>query len=316
MIDRTVAQHAGPAEDLVRRARRGRRAARSTRSSVGPKIAVTGTPSAAARCIAPESFETNAAHAARTPASARRSVRPIRFDDARIRPAATILSHARRRGRRRRRPARSVAPRSSTQPRDHLRRRAPAASAWRARTPRPARTRRCGAPAIDAVLRRAAPRPRARRVRRDGHARRAASGDVEAEAAHEVRVVRRLVHPRRAAAARARVSSQPRRSARIAPALAGCPPAARSTPMRNEFGSSTIASKLPGRAAAARSRLASSIVRTRPARPSVCSSKSGATDGKRRDRERASGQRRAHRRHRRQRHHGVAEPVRRADDEP
>ena len=50
-----------------------------TRSSVGPKIAVTGTPTAAARCIAPESFDTNARHRASTPASSRRSVRPIRF---------------------------------------------------------------------------------------------------------------------------------------------------------------------------------------------------------------------------------------------
>ena len=36
---------------------------RVARSSVGPKIATTGRPSAAARCIAPESLETNDGHA-------------------------------------------------------------------------------------------------------------------------------------------------------------------------------------------------------------------------------------------------------------
>ena len=67
-----------------------------TRSSVGPKIATTGTPSAAARCIAPESFDTNASQRASTPASSRRSVRPIRLitrmpagsDDSISRPAS------------------------------------------------------------------------------------------------------------------------------------------------------------------------------------------------------------------------------------
>src|SRR4051812_45852811 len=49
-----------------------------TRSSVGPKIAVSGTPSAAATCIAPESLDTNAAHRAMTPTSCRSVVRPTR----------------------------------------------------------------------------------------------------------------------------------------------------------------------------------------------------------------------------------------------
>src|ERR671913_2093537 len=47
-------------------------------SRVGPKMATTGTSTAAARCIAPESFETNARHRDNTPASAGRSVLPAR----------------------------------------------------------------------------------------------------------------------------------------------------------------------------------------------------------------------------------------------
>ena len=49
-----------------------------TRSLVGPKIAVSGTPSAAATCIAPESFETNAAERASTPINSVSVVRPTR----------------------------------------------------------------------------------------------------------------------------------------------------------------------------------------------------------------------------------------------
>src|SRR5260221_12365192 len=48
-------------------------------SFVGPNIAVTGMPIAAARCIAPESFVTSARQFASTPASAERSVRPTRL---------------------------------------------------------------------------------------------------------------------------------------------------------------------------------------------------------------------------------------------
>ena len=48
------------------------------RSLVGPKIAVTGTPTAAATCIAPESLDTTASQRVKTPASVSRSVRPPR----------------------------------------------------------------------------------------------------------------------------------------------------------------------------------------------------------------------------------------------
>ena len=47
-------------------------------SLVGPKIAAIGTPAAAARCIAPESFDTQASASASTPASVSRLVRPQR----------------------------------------------------------------------------------------------------------------------------------------------------------------------------------------------------------------------------------------------
>ena len=63
----------------------GRRAAspagRVCRSSVGPKIAVTGTPSAAAEVHRAESFDTSARQCASTPASAGRSVRHQIQDD-------------------------------------------------------------------------------------------------------------------------------------------------------------------------------------------------------------------------------------------
>ena len=45
-----------------------------TRSSVGPNTAVTRTPSAAARCMAPESFDTSARQFTSTPASVGMSV--------------------------------------------------------------------------------------------------------------------------------------------------------------------------------------------------------------------------------------------------
>ena len=53
--------------------------ARSTARRWGPKMAVTGTPSAAARCITPESLEMNVRHIATRPISWERSVRPIRL---------------------------------------------------------------------------------------------------------------------------------------------------------------------------------------------------------------------------------------------
>ena len=80
VIDGAFAQHAGAAEYLVRRARRDRRAAPSRARRSGRRSATTGTPIAAARCIAPESFDTKAAHRASTPASAPRSVRPDEVD--------------------------------------------------------------------------------------------------------------------------------------------------------------------------------------------------------------------------------------------
>ena len=55
---------------------------RVARSLVGPNTAVTATPAAAARCIAPESLVTSARHWVSTPASVGRSVRPAEVDDA------------------------------------------------------------------------------------------------------------------------------------------------------------------------------------------------------------------------------------------
>ena len=68
-------------------------AGRVTRSSVGPKTAVTRMPIAAPRCIAPESFDTSARHAARVPASVGRSV-PIRFRTRRSPSSAASISRA------------------------------------------------------------------------------------------------------------------------------------------------------------------------------------------------------------------------------
>ena len=63
-------------------------------SRVGPKMATTGTSTAAARCIAPESFETNARHRDSTPASAGRSVLPARSIIAPApAPAARAVAH-------------------------------------------------------------------------------------------------------------------------------------------------------------------------------------------------------------------------------
>ena len=67
-------------------------------------------PSAAARCIAPESFDKNARTAATTPISSVSVVRPIRFDGSR----RSILSHAPLRDRPPRRPAPMPTPRSSS----------------------------------------------------------------------------------------------------------------------------------------------------------------------------------------------------------
>ena len=83
MIERALTQHAGTAPDVV-----GQhdvcadRAGRVSRSSVGPNIAITGNPSAAAKCIAPESLVTSARHGRALPASVGRSVRPTRFSRA------------------------------------------------------------------------------------------------------------------------------------------------------------------------------------------------------------------------------------------
>ena len=69
MIERTLAQHARPAPDGMRqdRSRDRRRSGVGVRargdvacSLVGPNIAVTAMPTAAARCMAPESFVTSA----------------------------------------------------------------------------------------------------------------------------------------------------------------------------------------------------------------------------------------------------------------
>ena len=81
-----------------------------TRSSVGPKIAVTGTPTAAARCMAPgivrDEGPTLLEHARQQPQI--RSANQI--DDAPPDAVAPILSHARRRDLRRRRRARTSRP--------------------------------------------------------------------------------------------------------------------------------------------------------------------------------------------------------------
>ena len=86
MIDRAFAQHAGPAEHRVgqdgrrRRVRRRPTAARCASRWSAPNIATTCVPTAPARCMAPESFDTTARATARMPASVGRSLLPREVD--------------------------------------------------------------------------------------------------------------------------------------------------------------------------------------------------------------------------------------------
>ncbi len=82
VIDRAFAQHAGAArhgmDDQLARSHPACGNGAVSCSLVGPKIAASGTPTAAATCIAPESFDTHASASAMTPASDSRLVRPHR----------------------------------------------------------------------------------------------------------------------------------------------------------------------------------------------------------------------------------------------
>ena len=217
VIDRTLAQHAGPAEDRaqdhVGRARRARWPAR--RSDRRSRSA--GTPSAAAMCMAPESFDTNAAQRDTTPTSCRSVGPPDQVDDADAPAAVTILSHAPFRGRRARRPApgRAVARERRRSPA----RRARAASAWRDRMPRPARNRRVARPgstpaaasSAAALCRVDGPRLRSAGAHRRPPARCRGRARARGSTRPGGRVRRGRATPR--------VSSRPRRSRAISPAL-------------------------------------------------------------------------------------------------
>ena len=312
VIDRTVAQHAGPAEDRVRQTSTSRsprrRSGAVARSSVGPKIATTGTPSAAARCIAPESFDTNAAQRDRRPRAAAgrcarsgsRRATPGGSDDSISRPAS-------------RSPAAPTSTRDAAlarQPRDRPRATRPAASASRGRRRRPGAkpTERLAAP-----VRRRAP-PAARRARARVAGRHDARRRIAARRMPRPRTRSQVVPTgaRAAAAARtARVSSNAAPAAPSSPSARECRRAVPSSADRNEFGSSRIASNPPASRARRASRAA--IARADHA------VRSGAASPRRRAarwpgsrRRRCAPPRNAapHRRHRRQRHHGVAEPVR------
>ena len=166
VIERALAQHAGRHQTSCVSTTMRRRAERAAfrRSSVGPNIAVTSTPSAAAKCIAPESLrhERAAVRPARRRASGR-SVRPIRLSD-RDAGAATRLEHVSRRPTRRPPAAdeHRAARRRSASASRHAPRTTPAATAWRRRTRRPARTRRAArAPSHPAALKQLRARLRA-----------------------------------------------------------------------------------------------------------------------------------------------------------
>ena len=119
-----------------------------------------------------------------------------------------------------------------------------------------------------------------------------------------------LVHasarPRHAAREQPAASARP-----VAPAL-GAPLRLASQALPNELGSSRIASAAPPEAGPARAR---DRRRTSSGATAVPSSKIGATDARCGDDDRPPLERAPHRRERRQRHHGVAEPVRRADQQ-
>ena len=182
--------------------------------------------------MAPESFETNAAHRLSTPTSSRRSVRPIRSIDAGAGRQRPILSHGLRRDRRPRRPARTS-------------RRARARAA---RSPRPRGRRPLLGLAVGRAGRQADQRPApgrrrcsrssARRARRlgSGRARRAANPAAgRPRPRTRLAVVVRLMHAARAGAAR-RASAAAARPAADSPSARGCPRAAPTHAERNEFG--------------------------------------------------------------------------------
>ena len=305
--------HTGCMSDRVAR----RRAAASRVSSVGPNIAVTLTPSAAARCMAPESFVTSPRQCDRTPASVGRSVRPIRLRH-RGRAARSALEHRVRRSRRppRCRRSRTGTP-SAASAIARARRTRPAASASRRRTRRPAPARRAAHCPSHPRSSAAAPRPRARRPER----RRAARSDRSEIRARAPDAGRRRPGAARACGATARVSSAPRQLGAIAPALGDAGAPRRSA--RSETSSAAAARyRTAGRELGAE-RSPVGHVPIAAARAARCcrsrrapARKSGAIAGRAATVIDAAGRRAADVGDRRQRHHGVAQPVRREDDQP
>ena len=187
------------------------------RSSVGPKIAVTGRPTAAARCMAPESLETKARQRVIRPTSERQVGLADEVDDGADRRRSAGWRHGRRgcrRGPRRRRAARAAgAPRART---------ARAATASRRRRPRPAPCRPARPRPSTPCLRQQRRRPHPHLVRHD-EPRRLAAG-WHAERRDERGVVLGLVH------APARLPDRPGQQrrppvGRVSPSLRDCRPA-------------------------------------------------------------------------------------------
>ena len=275
------------------------------RSSVGPNTAVTLTPSAAARCSAPESFATSARQFTRTPASVGHIGLADQIDrtgrgraSARATSAAVPRSAAA--------PTITVAHAVLGEPGGEIRERRwrPALrrsvrGAWRQRDERrppvPARVRAAPSRRPREAPAAASSTRRRRAVRKAQRARRAA-GSSRSDAR------RRRARRRRASAA------SPRQSVRVAPALGH---AARASPSAPSETNSAAAARVSQPASGDGPR----PVSTTTSSTSRASVKSGATEGARRDGDRRAGRARAHIGDRRQRHHRIAQPVGRDDHE-
>ena len=317
VIERALPQHARPAPDgCVRTSSAGTPVPGAEvgdvgdvdRSSVGPNMAVTGMPTAAARCMAPESFVTSARQCRSTPASVGRSVRPTRSSSAAFRAAIAGLSRAFDVARR----SPASAARAdhdalhAVSQRGHRRapQSIPAASASPRRTRRPAQAPRA-APSVPSGFHQQiqASFPRLARHRHTRFGRTAR----ETEGAHEVLVVLDLM-----TAARRRNRARQQRAApagSIAPAFGDAGAARdnrRSRGVRQQQRGIEPPRRERRRLVIAESQRLVDIRRHREERRN-------RRAGRHRDRRR--GRRAAHVRDRRQRHHSVAQPVRREDDQ-
>ena len=254
MIDRTVAQHARPAEDGMDQ-HVGHHTLLTTlplasgdvtRSSVGPKMATTGTPSAAARCMAPESFDTNAAHLLMAPASRREIGAPDQVHRADVWRQRRFYLTA----------GIAVVPgakitHATFDSRDNLTivsTTIAVAIALRGRMRLPAQSRCNGCRrrrASEAVGREQCVRPRERR-RANGNTR-ARVDRRDVQALHQIKVIGGLMLPAARPGDRSRQQPSPK-PCRVAPALRNRRAAGHHAD-RNELGRSRIASKLPARSA-------------------------------------------------------------------